>query len=126
MKHPMQKLAFNINSIFEQVSVPTQTPEVTMPTMIEFFKKKKLDALGIACFGPVELDRKSPVYGHITTTPKLAWRDFDIVGSFQKLPALLVSFFSPLFPVIFLLFIPWRSIQSEIALSPARQKETPN
>lgn len=70
--------------IFEQVSVPTQTPEVTMPTMIEFFKKKKLDALGIACFGPVELDRKSPVYGHITTTPKLAWRDFDIVGSFQK------------------------------------------
>lgn len=32
-------------------------------------------ALGIASFGPVELQRRSPKYGFITTTPKPGWRD---------------------------------------------------
>lgn len=70
--------------VLEQVSLPTQTPDLTMPEMIAFFEKRKVDALGIACFGPVELDENSPNYGYITTTPKLAWRNFDIVGSFRK------------------------------------------
>ena len=30
----------------------------------------KLAALGVASFGPVDLDRSSPTYGFITTTPK--------------------------------------------------------
>ena len=70
--------------IFEQVSIPTETPEITMPKLIAYFKERNVDALGIGCFGPVELDKKSPSYGHITTTPKLAWRDYDIVGDFEK------------------------------------------
>ena len=70
--------------IFEQVSIPTETPEITMPKLIAYFKERNVDALGIGCFGPVELDKKSPSYGHITTTPKLAWRNYDIVGDFEK------------------------------------------
>lgn len=70
--------------IYEQVSIPTETPEITMPKMIDYFKDKKVDALGIACFGPIELDESSPEYGYITTTPKTEWKNFDIVGSFQK------------------------------------------
>lgn len=31
------------------------------------------DSIGIACFGPLCLDKKDPNYGAITTTPKLAW-----------------------------------------------------
>ncbi len=66
--------------IFEQVSIPTQTPDVTMPKLIEYFKKRGVEALGVACFGPIELDRNSPQYGCITSTPKLAWRNYNIVG----------------------------------------------
>ena len=70
--------------IFEQVSIPTQTPEMTMPELIGYFKQRKIDALGIGCFGPVELDRNSPDYGCITSTPKKAWRNFNIVRNFAE------------------------------------------
>lgn len=70
--------------IYEQVSIPTQTPDSTMPQLIAFFEERGVDALGIGCFGPIELDRQSPRYGHITTTPKEAWRDYDIVGNFAR------------------------------------------
>ena len=70
--------------IFEQVSIPTETPEITMPKLVEYFKEKNVDALGIACFGPIELDKKADNYGYITTSSKLAWRNFDVVGSFAK------------------------------------------
>ena len=48
--------------IFEQISIPTETPEITIPRIIEYFKDKNIDALGIACFGPVELDKASEKY----------------------------------------------------------------
>lgn len=70
--------------IFEQVSIPTQTPDITMPKLIDYFKERNIEALGIGCFGPIGLDRESPEYGHITTTPKLAWRNYDIVGDFRN------------------------------------------
>ena len=67
-------------NILERVSIPTLAPENTMPAILDFFKNKNISALGIGCFGPVDLDKKSPTYGCITTTPKLAWRNYDIVG----------------------------------------------
>lgn len=70
--------------IFEQVSIPTETPEITMPKLIAFFKERNVEALGVGCFGPVELDRQSPRYGYITTTPKLAWRNYNIVGELHN------------------------------------------
>lgn len=70
--------------ILEQISLPTLTPEETMPKMLAYFKSKDIKALGIGCFGPIDLDKKSKTYGYITTTPKLAWRNFDIVGAFQR------------------------------------------
>lgn len=71
-------------NILERVSIPTLAPETTMPAILDFFKNKNISALGIGCFGPVDLDKKSPTYGYITTTPKLAWRNYDIVGVCKK------------------------------------------
>lgn len=71
-------------NIFERISIPTQTPEETMPEMISYFKKKEIEALGIGCFGPIDLSPDSPTYGYITSTPKLEWQNFDIVGAFQE------------------------------------------
>ena len=45
--------------IYEQVSIATTTPEETIPKLIAYFQDKQIDALGIASFGPVELDPKN-------------------------------------------------------------------
>lgn len=70
--------------IFEKISIPTKTPETTMPEMIQWFKAKKIEALGIGCFGPIDPDKDSPTYGYITSTPKLAWKDYNIVGALEE------------------------------------------
>lgn len=71
-------------NIFEQVSIPTETPEITMPKLIDYFKERNIEALGIACFGPVCLDTNDEKYGYITSTPKLAWADYNIVGAMKE------------------------------------------
>ena len=70
--------------ILEQVSIPTRYPEETVPEIIDYFRKKEIAALGIACFGPLDLNLRSATYGYITTTPKPGWANYDIVGAFQK------------------------------------------
>lgn len=40
-----------------------------------------LAAIGIASFGPVDLDRRSATYGHILPTPKPGWSGVDLVGA---------------------------------------------
>lgn len=70
--------------IFEQVSIPTETPEITMPKMIDYFSQKGVEALGIGCFGPIDPDPDSDTYGYITSTPKLAWANYNMVGAFEK------------------------------------------
>lgn len=79
-------------NILERVSIPTGTPADTMPPMIDFFRNKGISALGIGCFGPVDLDRKSPTYGYITSTPKLAWQNYPIVAEFEKALGVPVGF----------------------------------
>lgn len=78
--------------ILERVSIPTRTPAETMPEMIEFFRQHEIAALGIGCFGPVDLDKKSPTYGYITSTPKLAWQNYPIVAEFEKALGVPVGF----------------------------------
>ena len=78
--------------IFERVSIPTETPEITMPKLIAYFKDKEIEALGIGCFGPIDLNRKSETYGYITTTPKLKWANYNIVGAFQEALGVPVGF----------------------------------
>jgi fructokinase len=62
-------------------SFATTTPAETLARAIEFFAAvPDLEAVGVGAFGPVEVDRSSPRWGTITTTPKPGWRDTDVVG----------------------------------------------
>ncbi|MCI5957156.1 MAG: ROK family protein [Clostridiales bacterium] len=63
----------------ERLTLPTETPEKTMPGMIAFFRGHAVDALGVGSFGPLDLNPASPTYGCITSTPKLAWRDYPLL-----------------------------------------------
>ena len=70
--------------MLERVSIPTRTPEETMPEMIAFFRERHIDALGVGCFGPLDLNPASPTCGSITATPKLAWRNYPLLPEFTR------------------------------------------
>lgn len=78
--------------IHDRISIPTETPEITLPKLIAYFKEKNIEALGIGCFGPIDLNRDSEAYGCITSTPKAAWRGCDIVGAFREALSVPVGF----------------------------------
>lgn len=66
---------------------PTSTPEITVGHVIEFFRKHApsgVAAIGVGSFGPVDLDASSATFGHITSTPKEGWENFDLAGSLQR------------------------------------------
>ena len=72
--------------IVERVSYPTTTPEETMALVISFFKQyeEQLVSIGVGSFGPIDIHRDSKNYGYIKSTPKLAWQNFDFVGTMKK------------------------------------------
>lgn len=70
-------------TILEQVSIPTLTPEETMPKIIEYFRDKDIEALGVAAFGPVDVNPESSTYGKILDTPKLAWRQYPLLSTLK-------------------------------------------
>ena len=64
-----------------EVRFPTTNPEETLGRATAFFQGRgPLDAIGVAMFGPLDLDRESPTYGRVTATPKAGWSGADIVG----------------------------------------------
>ena len=84
------------DDLWDQIRIPTTTPEETLARAIEFFKagqrKYPLAALGIASFGPVDLNPQSATYGAITHTPKPGWSHTALVGAFQSALNLPVGF----------------------------------
>jgi fructokinase len=70
--------------IIERIQIPTTVPEGTMTKVIEFFKGYTLEAIGVGSFGPIDVNRESPSYGSITSTPKVGWRDYPIVKTLEN------------------------------------------
>lgn len=73
-----------LGNVIERHSFPTTTPEETMQHVFAFFDGKDMDALGVGCFGPIDPDLGSPTYGYITTTPKTAWQNYNIMGALKE------------------------------------------
>jgi len=69
----------------QRTIIPTTTPDETMSQVIEYFKnihlKTPISAMGIASFGPVDPDPASPNFGYITSTPKLPWTNYNMLGT---------------------------------------------
>jgi fructokinase len=66
---------------------PTTDPAETIARVVDFFRgaghDRPLRAVGVASFGPIDLNRASPTYGYITTTPKAGWQYTDVVGTLR-------------------------------------------
>ena len=77
------------------IQIPTTSPEATTEAAIEYLRREsggQLTAVGIASFGPVDLRCDSPTYGHITSTPKEGWRNFDLAGTVRRALGVPVGF----------------------------------
>ncbi|MBM7651828.1 ROK family protein [Neobacillus cucumis] len=78
--------------ITERIQIPTTVPEETMESVIQFFKQYSVQAIGIGSFGPIDVNTESPTYGNITSTPKLAWKDFPFVQTIKETFSVPVGF----------------------------------
>jgi fructokinase len=70
--------------IEDHISFPTEHPNLTMPKVIDYFQDKKVEAIGIGSFGPIDIALSSPTYGYVTTTPKRGWSNTDFLGTLKR------------------------------------------
>ncbi|MEY8443630.1 ROK family protein [Lactococcus ileimucosae] len=70
--------------IIKSIQLPTTSPEETLTAVIKFFEKYELTALAVGSFGPIDIQEDSERYGFITSTPKLGWKNTDIVGPLKS------------------------------------------
>ena len=73
------------DSIRAETMIPTAAPGETLGAAVAFFRAHgPIAALGIASFGPLDLDAASPTWGRLTTTPKPGWAGVDLVAPFRR------------------------------------------
>jgi len=71
-----------------ETCVATTTPDETLARVAEFFRAHASSvpcaAVGIASFGPLDLDPTSSTAGFITATPKPGWSHTDVAGALRR------------------------------------------
>jgi fructokinase len=84
------------SDIRAEVRISTTAPAETIARVVGFFteqaSRSPIAALGIASFGPVDLDPHSATFGSITTTPKPGWRHTDLVGPLRRALGIPIGF----------------------------------
>jgi fructokinase len=55
-----------------------------MGKVIEYFRDKQVEAIGVGSFGPIGLHPQSPLYGYVTTTPKPGWSNYHFLGALKQ------------------------------------------
>lgn len=78
----------DIEPRFREV-IPTTTPAETLAAVADFFERVRQQAgafagIGVAAFGPVDIDRRSARWGSILSTPKRGWSDVSLVAPLAR------------------------------------------
>lgn len=68
----------------DEVRLPTTSPVETMAAIEAVLAGWRFDAIGIASFGPVGIDRAAANWGHITATTKPGWSGADIAPRLSR------------------------------------------
>lgn len=70
--------------VIDRLTIPTATPQDTLARvrhqLAAWRAVEPISALGIASFGPLQLDPAVAGFGHMLQTPKPGWSGADIVG----------------------------------------------
>lgn len=79
------------DEIVARETIPTTDPHATLgriETILRDWKAARgFEALGIASFGPIDVEPRSPTYGHILATTKPGWASVDIAPRLQAAAA---------------------------------------
>ncbi|MWV48515.1 ROK family protein [Rathayibacter sp. VKM Ac-2803] len=71
-------------TILATTTLPTRGPVETLADLAAFVRDPGVDgtvgAVGLASFGPLDVDPASGDYGRLTSTPKLDWEGTDVLG----------------------------------------------
>jgi fructokinase len=62
-----------LHDMSEPSRIDTTDPEETLGRICHYFADRQVDAVGVASFGPLQLDRTSSRFGTMLTTPKPGW-----------------------------------------------------
>jgi fructokinase len=76
-------------AIAARAVIPTRDPAATLGDCVGFFRDASarlgpIEALGIACFGPLQLRRDAPDFGRLLPTPKPGWSGIDVFGTLER------------------------------------------
>jgi fructokinase len=81
-------LARSHDDVIDKQLVDTTEPEATVGAieaiLAGWHAEEPIRSLGIASFGPIDLNRTSPTWGFITTTTKQRWSGTDVARRLQQ------------------------------------------
>ena len=84
--------------LVRDLRIPTTTPDETTAAINAFLEEireiEPVTALGVASFGPVNVEPDKPRWGWVTGTPKPGWADTDLLGRIRmtaEVPTVLLS-----------------------------------
>ncbi|MBI3973883.1 MAG: ROK family protein [Chloroflexi bacterium] len=76
------------DQIVARTRIDTTGPAETLGRVADFLREAsrgyRLAAVGVACFGPLELDERSPAYGTMLETPKPGWSGAPIIAPLRQ------------------------------------------
>ena len=74
--------------IIDQVRIPVTDAKETLAAvsaeLARWHDEAPIEALGIASFGPIVIDVRSPDYGRMLANPKPGWEGADVVGGLHR------------------------------------------
>jgi len=81
------------DDIVAQETFATGEPGPTLERIADFFERgPRPAAIGVGSFGPVDLDRRSPTWGHVTSTPKPGWAHTPVAPVLRERLGIPVNF----------------------------------
>jgi fructokinase len=71
--------------IIDRIVIPTTDATATLGACVQYFQQMerlhgRIAALGLACFGPLQLRRSAPDYGCLQSTPKPGWSAANVLA----------------------------------------------
>lgn len=77
-------LATGPDDVRDEVRIPTTTPAETLAAIEAVLSRWQAEhgfqSIGVASFGPLELDPASPLYGSLVNTPKPGWTGANLLA----------------------------------------------
>lgn len=78
-------LASGPDRIEDEVRLPTERPEATLPAIEAVLDRwTGFAAIGVASFGPVSVDRRAADWGRVGVTPKPHWAGADVGARLRR------------------------------------------